>query len=527
MQINDVIKSKINFIEEIQKIIDIKKKGNYYWANCIFHNEKTASMCINSTKEIFHCFGCGEHGDIFTLLMKKYNKSFKDIIEDFCRKLGIKYNDKKSSNQYKTYLEVLEIAKDIYVENIKNNVDALRYLEYRGVTKESIEFFQIGFCSNNAVVETLLKKGYKIDVLDHLGVCKQNIGKDRFLNRIIFPIFSQKKQVIGFSSRTMVKDQVPKYINSPDSKIFSKSLNLYNQENITHDSLFLVEGYLDVIAMHQSGYSAVAAMSTTITREQFQLITKKSKKIYFMFDGDEAGKNAIIKNIHNIMPYLEIEHKVFICNLPNGLDPMDLYKKKEINNIINNAVEMHLWLLDFFYVSPNTHPHLEAEIYKQKENLCKQIENKYLKYAYTKILLFKKNNYNQSYKNIKNNTDNIDPELQLICWFVLYPDIIDNFLELLVKIKFKKKYIQEIVDFIVLNSNKNNDNNQTISEYIKERYKEITESLKIFNIFSIIVDRSFILRHLENICVNMISPNEKKVVYAARRILNAWTKQNK
>lgn len=344
------IKSQSDIISIISEYIDLKKTGSNYIGLCPFHNEKTPSFTVSPTKEIFHCFGCGEGGDVIGFIMKKEGLSYPDAIRFLADKLGIFIdNDGTSPEKYKKRNLLIEINNEarlyFYQSLLTNNIPK-DYLKMRGIDKKCINHFFLGYADNSweNLYLHLTKAGYKTEDLLELGLIqKSKHGKiyDTFRNRLIFPIIDIRKNVLAFGGRTLGDDRA-KYINSKESEIYHKRKNVYGTNNFQSISkqgrAILVEGYLDVISLYNQGIdTAVASLGTAVTVEQARLIGRYSKNIYIAYDGDDAGLKAADKAI-DVFLSADIEAK--IVSIPGKKDPDDYiveYGAEAFENLLDNA----------------------------------------------------------------------------------------------------------------------------------------------------------------------------------------------
>lgn len=335
-QIIDEIKSRCNIVDVIGSVVTLKKTGANYQGLCPFHNEKTPSFVVSETKQMFTCFGCHASGDVIEFVKKYYNLSFMEALEKLANQCGIKIEDSFNRGEKKDiYFEVNREAARFFFKALRANDNAgMRYVINRGLTKETLHDFGIGYADEswNSLYNYLKAKGYKEEVMLKLGLISESKGRyyDRFRNRVIFPIQNTAGKVIAFGGRA-IGDDMPKYLNSPETPVFSKKNNLYGL-NITKnfvnesDCAILVEGYMDVISLFQGGVKNVSAsLGTALTENQSKLLKRYTKNIVLSYDADSAGINAAIRGS-------EILHKegckVRILHISDGKDPDDFIKSK-------------------------------------------------------------------------------------------------------------------------------------------------------------------------------------------------------
>ncbi|WP_051188375.1 DNA primase [Proteocatella sphenisci] len=304
--INEV-KDKANIVDIISNYVDLKNNGSNYKSCCPFHNENTPSFVVSENKQIFKCFGCGKSGDVIKFIEEIENVDFIEALKILAEKLNIELpqNNKEGYSTYeKANAELKEINTEsarFFYKNLINTPTAIDYLKNRGILPEMIKEFGIGYADNSFDLLNMLKKTFPTESLIGSGVFVQKNEKiySRFRNRIMFPIFDSRNKVIAFGGRQM-DDYGPKYLNSPETKIFLKKDNLYGfhiaKKNLINKSIFLVEGYMDVIKMHQFGYkNTVASLGTSLTIEQAKLIKKTADKLYIIYDSDNAGIQASLR----------------------------------------------------------------------------------------------------------------------------------------------------------------------------------------------------------------------------------------
>ncbi|GFN34687.1 DNA primase [Tepidimicrobium xylanilyticum] len=346
------IHDTVDLIDVVSKYIQLKKTGSNYVGLCPFHNEKTPSFTISESKQLFHCFGCGEGGDVISFIMKIENLSFVEAVRFIAEQEGIPIMEKnpidhKLKLQKDLLYEINREAAKFYYLNLGQNREALEYLGRRNLNKDIIKRFGLGYAPDkwDSLKNYLIKKGYEEEDIEKAGLIgkrKDNTGYyDKFRNRIMFPIIDGKGRVIGFGGRVL--DQtMPKYLNSKDSLIFIKGNNLYGlnliKRNFNLNKIILVEGYMDVISLYRNGIDyAVASLGTAFTSNQAKLLKRLNKEIYICYDSDNAGINATIKAL-NILDKEGLNPKVIL--LPKGHDPDDFINKmglKEFEKLIDNA----------------------------------------------------------------------------------------------------------------------------------------------------------------------------------------------
>ena len=336
-EVKEEIRSRLDILDVIQSRVVLKKKGANYWGCCPFHNEKTPSFCVSPQKGIFHCFGCGEGGDAISFLMKINNQSYSDVIKDLAQQFNIELphtsgNSKQYTEEKQQVKDLLKKACEYYYNNLLTMPEAktaLEYLEKRGITREIIDEYKLGYSPKGySELQNKFKAEYTPQIFEKAGlIVKTERGDnvDRFRHRIMIPIRDEAGEVIAFGARAIDANQNPKYLNSPDTMLYNKSrilygINIAKQNMIQDDYVVIMEGYFDVISAQAAGLkNAVASCGTALTVDHVRLIAKysKSRKIYLAFDTDEAGQKAtkrstsVIKEAFTGLGNLKIYDKAY------------------------------------------------------------------------------------------------------------------------------------------------------------------------------------------------------------------------
>ncbi|WP_024790528.1 MULTISPECIES: DNA primase [unclassified Lebetimonas] len=341
------LKSIIDIVDVIGNYIQLKKEGSNYKALCPFHSEKTPSFVVSPAKQIYHCFGCGASGDAIKFVMDMEKLSYPEAIE----KLASMYNFKLDYTSSKSFIkiDILESVNNYYISNLYKNKTALEYLKERGLKDSTIEKFSLGFAPDSTTQIKYFKNA-KLDfkALNELGVLVNN-EYPRLIERITFPIFSSSNKIIAFGGRT-ITNHPAKYINFTNTKIFNKSkilygLNFAREHILRKKEIIIVEGYMDVIMLHQAGYeNAVATLGTALTLEHLPILKKLNAKTNILYDSDSAGINAALKAAK--MLYREFfEGKVIL--LEGGKDPADIVKNGEnLENYINKSINFKDFIIE-------------------------------------------------------------------------------------------------------------------------------------------------------------------------------------
>ncbi|QKX02912.1 DNA primase [Wolbachia endosymbiont of Litomosoides sigmodontis] len=350
----DVIKSRLLLSDIVCKKVKLTKRGNNFIGLCPFHNEKTPSFSVSNTKGSYYCFGCSAHGDIFNFISQTEGLSFKEALEKLASVVGVELpKNRNVTEKNSKFLSTLNLATSWFIQK---NKGVIVYLKQRKILPEIIDKFKVGYAPSSGLKEYLNSLDIEDKILIDVGLINKN-SRDYFSNRLIFPICNIAGKVIGFGGRTLSSEQQPKYLNSPESQLFKKRENLYGlnfalSEIRKKQHVFVVEGYMDVIALHQTGISnTVAPLGTIISAEQIKNLWRFAKEISICMDGDSAGRNAAIRVAKLALPILELGYTLKFVTLPTDKDPYDVcnelkYKKETILSALNYSTKLHseyLW----------------------------------------------------------------------------------------------------------------------------------------------------------------------------------------
>lgn len=357
----DRILDAAQIVDVVSEFVTLRRRGVNYIGLCPFHNEKTPSFSVSPSKGLCKCFSCGKGGNVVHFIMEHEQLSYYEALKWLARKYNIEVKErelteeeKQASNLRESLFVVNQFASE-YFQNVLYNMEegqriGMTYLRSRGFRDDIIKKFQLGYSTDNrdALARTAIEKGYKPEFLEKTGLCyRKDDGtlRDRFWGRVIFPVHTLSGKVVAFGGRVLnaaTKNVQMKYVNSPESEIYHKSRELYGiyfakQAMVRQDRCFLVEGYTDVISMHQSGIENVVASSgTALTSDQIRLIHRFTNNITVLYDGDGAGIKASIRGIDML---LEEGMNVKVCLLPDGDDP-DSFARK------HNATEYQAYIND-------------------------------------------------------------------------------------------------------------------------------------------------------------------------------------
>jgi DNA primase, catalytic core len=351
------IQSASQIVEVVSDFISLRKRGVNFVGLCPFHEDKTPSFYVSPAKNICKCFACGEGGTPIHFIMKHEQLSYVEALKYLAKKYGIEVQEKELSNEQKQEQSDREsmfilnsFAQKTFSSNLLNNSEGrsvgLSYFQERGFREDTVRKFELGYSleKKNAFTEEAQKAGYQKKYLEKTGLSlpvENDALIDRFRGRVMFPIHSLAGKIVGFGGRILKNEKTAKYLNSPDSEVYNKSRELYgiyfgrNAIN-KQDKCYLVEGYTDVISMHQAGIeNVVAPCGTALTHEQIRLIYRLTKNISLLYDGDSAGIKAANKGINL---FLEAGMNVKIVLLPPGEDP-DSFARKQNASSFNQYIE--------------------------------------------------------------------------------------------------------------------------------------------------------------------------------------------
>ena len=308
------IRSKNDIVDVVSGYVRLQKKGGNYWACCPFHNENTPSFSVSGAKQMYHCFGCGVSGNVFTFVMKYENFSFPEAVRYLAERVGVnlpeaEYTEeqKQRANRRARLMEVNREAAKFFYYQLRSPQGAVgnKYLAKRELSEETMQRFGLGYAGKNGtdLVRYLRQKGFEDDIIKGAGLASysEKYGLvSQFWNRVMYPIQDINGRVIGFGGRVMGEGE-PKYLNSPETEVFDKRRNLYGlnfARTARSGNIILCEGYMDVISMHQAGFTqAVASLGTAFTQEQANLLRKYTDTVLLAYDSDGAGVKAALRGI--------------------------------------------------------------------------------------------------------------------------------------------------------------------------------------------------------------------------------------
>lgn len=358
----DEVRQRADIVDVVSRYVDLKRSGKNFKGLCPFHSEKTPSFNVSPDLQIFKCFGCGVGGNVFHFIQKIENLSFIEAVKRVADEVGVVITQNKGARmkdeewaRRKAALDLAQKVCSLYEKALLQNWSALKdYLGKRGLKRDDLKKFRIGFAPGTG--KYLLKHltDEEQRCAQQLGLIKEGKGGyDFFRNRLIFPICDSRGQVVGFSGRILNPEDHPKYINTPNNLIFDKGKILYGYHlarrgiHFEDKTLFIVEGYTDVIAFHRAGIvNTVASMGTALTPEQIRLIERVAEKVIFVYDSDEAGLKAMERGIERL---LKFNLDLYICVLPDSMDPDEFVRSLEREDALTQLKGRSVDYVEFLF----------------------------------------------------------------------------------------------------------------------------------------------------------------------------------
>lgn len=392
-EVVDEVRKSNDIVDVIGEHVQLKKQGRNYFGLCPFHGEKSPSFSVTQEKQIFHCFGCGKGGNVFTFLMELEGLSFSQAVQQLAKRSGTdlpahvtEQQDRVQSREEQTALEANEWVVKLYhnlLRNTKEGKTGYEYLLGRGLTDETIDTFQLGFAPNSRdfTVKFLEGKGYKPQELLHTGLFstdKENKPQDRFRGRVIFPIRNHLGKTVGFGGRTLGGDQEPKYLNSSESELFQKGRMLFNFDLARGEirktaQVVVFEGYNDVIAAYQAGVrNGVATLGTSLTETQARLLKRYAEQVVICYDGDKAGFEASYRALQVLR---KAGNHVRVAMLRDGLDPDDFIREHGAEKFKRSIIDAALTDMSFMmhYLKQDFNLSIEGDRLQYVEKVLDEI----------------------------------------------------------------------------------------------------------------------------------------------------------
>lgn len=362
----DELRARLSVVDVVGRKVPLTKKGQNFWGCCPFHNEKTPSFSVNEEKGFYHCFGCGEHGDIISFVMKSENMDFRAAIAELAQMAGIKMPDykPKTADQIKreeTYIDITESATKTFQQKLfePDGAAALAYIKKRGFSADTIKKYRLGYAPKNNIVANKFTNT-RFETLSATGLVRRgDYGNyDFFRDKLMFPIMNPAGQVIAFSGRSLDGSE-PKYINTVDTELFHKRKTVFGL-NFARDAIYrnnrsiVVEGQIDAIQMQTHGFEeTVAPLGTALTEDHVAILCKLNRNITFCFDGDAAGQKAAARAASIMWAFLRDTSDIRFAFMPNGTDPDEVLKSENGVDIMRQIIDGATPLVDFFWQMVN------------------------------------------------------------------------------------------------------------------------------------------------------------------------------
>ena len=512
------IKNRLKVSEVVRLKVNLKKRGKEFIGLSPFKNEKTPSFTVNDEKGFYHCFSTGEHGNIFDFLMKLDNQGFGEIVKILAQRAGMQpYRftkedeiKEKESQKIQKLFEIFFSTCEIDLQSDYKN-SHLKYLIDRGLSKDTIKYFKIGYCDNSKKIqEKLFSNSFTSQELINSGMYyKKDQSEElvcRFRNRITFPISNYYNQYIGCGGRSVLDKALAKYINSPETNFFKKSFNLYNLNNSKKEStnseyLILVEGYIDVISLFNNEIKNVAAtLGTAITTSQINLAWKNFDKIIICFDGDTSGINAAFRAAEKILKILKPGKDILFLTIPDQMDPDDFinqYGKNGFLSLLKQSKDLIDVVFNYYSKSVNRVKAseialLEKKLFKLTDEIEDQISRKYVKNAF-RNKIFENLIKNKNKNNLWTNKEDMKKaslrlmlskeeilELSLLNLVINYPELSQNKIEELSTLDLNfdnnRIFLSEFIDILV---NKNIKPKKEIKKKLEINFMALIKKIEL------------------------------------------------
>jgi DNA primase len=353
----DQVLDQTDIVEVVGRRVPINKKGANYWGVCPFHDDHKPSMAVNQDKQFYYCFVCQASGNSINFLREYENLDFTDAVETLASSLGLEVPYEKMQIKDEKNYSILDDAVKVFEKQLKESETAINYLKSRNISGITAKKFQLGFAAQSwDSLYLSFENQFEKKVLSSSGLFieKNNKNYDRFRNRIIFPIRNIKGQNIAFGGRVIDPNDEPKYLNSPETQLYNKSNELYGlyearRETKKMDSIIVVEGYMDVIALHEKGVkNVVATLGTAVTSNHVSKLMRFSNNIFFAFDGDLAGEKAAWKALKNVLPIIREDTRIKFVFFESGDDP-DSYVNKHGEKGFKELLKTGQTLSEYFF----------------------------------------------------------------------------------------------------------------------------------------------------------------------------------
>ena len=523
----DELRQRLSLVDVISRRVPLTKKGQNYWGCCPFHNEKTPSFAVNEDKGFYHCFGCGEHGDIISFVMKSENLEFKEAIKELADMAGLKMPEfkQKSAEQIaaeENYVKITERATQIYQDLLYKDAGkhALEYIKNRGFNDEMIKKYRIGYAPKNNIISSTFNNINR-DKLTATGLVR--IGDygpyDFFRDKLMFPIFNAHGQIVAFSGRSLDGSE-PKYINTSDTELFHKRQTIFGfnfaRESIHRNNRsIVVEGQIDAIQMQVHGFGeTVAPLGTSLTEDHIAILCKSNRNITFCFDGDNAGQKAAVRACTLVLPFLRDNSDVKFAFVSGGKDPDEILKKygaDAMKKIIDNATP----LIDFLWEFANKNflintPGGRAQAEKYLKDCTSKITDKIFQNEIESEYNNRKFNQWHKWKQQKYTPTIEIPDVDIMTINVIksivqtYPELAEKYMDFLVSLNISFDENVQKTDLSI------DDANKFIVSFKLQRYLKSLQDEKLKLLSNIPENAGDKYRNkLKEIDENIIKANEK------------------
>ena len=449
----DELRARLSVVDVVGRVVPLTRKGQNYWGCCPFHNEKTPSFSVNEEKGFYHCFGCGEHGDIISFTMKHNNLDFKAAITELANMAGLKMPDYKPRDpnvvrREDALFDICERAAQTYAEKLftPDGAHALDYVRRRGFTDDMIKKYRIGYAPKNNIIAN---KFAESKFLIPSGLCRRgDYGMyDFFRDKLMFPIFNAHGKIVAFSGRSL-DGSGPKYINTTDTDIFHKRQTVFGL-NFARDAIhranrsIVVEGQIDAIKMQVNGFpETVAPLGTALTEDHIALLCKSNRNIIFCFDGDGAGQKAAARACNIVLPFIRDTSDVRFAFVSGGKDPDEILKTSgadAMRKIIDEAVALtdFLWELankNYIVSTPGGRTQAEKFLDGQIEKIADPELRKQYKQEYDKRKFQNWHSWKRVPKTVNIKLPDIDAITKNTLVYIVnkYPELAERYLDFLV-----------------------------------------------------------------------------------------------
>ena len=449
----DELRARLSVVDVVGRVVPLTRKGQNYWGCCPFHNEKTPSFSVNEEKGFYHCFGCGEHGDIISFTMKHNNLDFKAAITELANMAGLKMPDYKPRDpnvvrREDALFDICERAAQTYAEKLftPDGAHALDYVRRRGFSDDMIKKYRIGYAPKNNIIAN---KFAESKFLIPSGLCRRgDYGMyDFFRDKLMFPIFNAHGKIVAFSGRSLDGSE-PKYINTTDTDIFHKRQTVFGL-NFARDAIhranrsIVVEGQIDAIKMQVNGFAeTVAPLGTALTEDHIALLCKSNRNIIFCFDGDSAGQKAAARACNIVLPFIRDTSDVRFAFVSGGKDPDEILKSggaDAMRKIIDDAVALtdFLWELankNYIVSTPGGRAQAEKFLDGQIEKIADPELRKQYKQEYDKRKFQNWHSWKRVPKTVNIKLPDIDAITKNTLVYIVnkYPELAERYLDFLV-----------------------------------------------------------------------------------------------